>query len=259
MRYSIRVNYQIVSTSNARIKRLARLGERRHRDHEGVFVIEGAKMINRAIEAGLMPIEIYGDGTVELAELEMVTVAPSVLDRVSYRKRSEGLLAVFPQTETTLDSVELGDPAMVLVAEGIEKPGNLGAILRTADAVGAHAVITIPNRVDLFNPNVIRASTGACFTMPVVAVGLTDLGAWVADHGLSLVAADPEGQASIWDVDLTRPVALMVGAEAVGLTNQAREAADRLVSVPMNGAVDSLNASVTLALLAYEALRQRST
>ena len=144
-----------------------------------------------------------------------------MLDRVSYRKRSEGLLAVFPQTETTLNSIEPRDPALVLVTEGLEKPGNLGAILRTADAAGADAVLTVPGRVDSFNPNVIRASTGGCFTVPVVGVGLTDLIAWTARNRVALVAADPDGPVSLWDSDLTGPLALMVGAEDTGLTDTA--------------------------------------
>lgn len=253
------MTYQIVSPSNPRIKRLARLGERRHRDQEGVFLVEGPRLVARALAAGLQPLETYGDGSVETAGLELVTVAPSVLARVSYRKQSEGVIAVFPQTGTALEDLKLDTAALLLVAEAVEKPGNLGAILRTADAVGADAVITIPEQVDRFNPNVIRASTGACFTVPVVGVDLTGLVDFTTTRRISLVAADPEGPASLWGVDLTGPVALIVGAEDTGLTTATREASQHLVSIPMRGVVDSLNASVTMALLAYEAFRQRST
>lgn len=257
MRYSPTVPYQIVSPSNPRIKRLARLADRRHRDREGFFLVEGPRLITRALAAGLVPVESYGDGTVDIPGLDPVTVEPSVLGRVSYRKRSEGLIAVFEQKGVGLEDLEPAVPALLLVTDAVEKPGNLGAILRTADAVGADAVITVHGSVDRFNPNVIRSSTGACFTVPVIAVDLAGLAEFTTARDITLVAADPQGESPLWDVDMTGPVALIVGAEDTGLTGATRQAADILVSVPMRGATDSLNASVTMALLAYEALRQR--
>ncbi|HEX6947187.1 MAG TPA: RNA methyltransferase [Acidimicrobiia bacterium] len=251
------MDYEITSAANPRMKRLARLcrGDR----EEGLFAVEGRRLVERALHAGFAPEEVYGDGTVEIDGLDPVPVAPGVLDRVSYRDRSEGVVAVFRRRASGLDRVTLGDPALVLLAENLEKPGNLGAILRTADAVGADAVVTVPGEIDVFNPNAIRASTGAVFTVPVAAATVGEAKEWLDGHDITLVAADPMAPRSLWDTDLTGPVALMVGAEDVGLTDEARQTADILVSIPMAGTVDSLNASVSMALLAYEALRQRSS
>ena len=240
------------------MKRLARLARRSHRDQDGVFVVEGPRLVARALAAGFVVEEAYGDGSVQLDGLEMTTVSPEVLDRVSYRDRSEGVIAVFAQRRTTLDEIHPATPALILVGENLEKPGNLGAILRTADAVGADAVVTVPGEIDVFNPNAIRASTGAVFTVPVVSAAIAELTQWLDHHRIPLVAADPAGATSLWEADLSGPVALMIGAEDEGLTEEARGAADLLVSIPMRGSVDSLNASVSMALLAYEAVRQRS-
>ncbi len=152
-----------------------------------------------------------------------------------------------------------GQTPCVLIAEALEKPGNLGAILRTADAVAADGVIAVGAPVDLFNPNVIRASTGAVFTVPVAVVGLQRAVSWLSDRGIALVAATPESTESVWSVDLTGPCALLVGSESNGLSPEARAAAGQLVALPMQGAADSLNASVTLSVMAYEAVRQRSS
>ena len=252
------LTFDIVSTSNPRIQRLARLSQRRHRDREGVFTVEGRRLFQRAIAAGLTPIEVYGDGSVDLGVTGMVWVKPDVLDGVSYRDRSEGLIAVFPQQLADLASFNPRAPALLLVAESLEKPGNLGAMLRTADAVGADAVVSLAGRVDRFNPNVLRASTGACFTIPTIVSDIVSFSDWLTTHGIDLVAADPMGSTTIWDADLRGPVAVMVGAEDRGLSHEARSRADPLVTIPMEGAVvDSLNASVAMALLAYEAVRQR--
>ena len=248
----------ITSVANPRMKRLARLARRRHRDEDGVFVVEGPRLVARALAAGFVVEEAFGDGTVELDGLELTTVSPEVLDRVSYRDRSEGLIVVFIQQRVTLEEIVPAGPALVLVAENLEKPGNLGAILRTADAAGVDAVVTVPGEIDLFNPNAIRASTGAVFTVPVVPATITELTAWLNRRDIALVAADPDAETSLWDVDLAGSVALMVGAEDEGLTPEAKDAADVMVSIPMRGSVDSLNASVAMAILSQEALRQRS-
>jgi TrmH family RNA methyltransferase len=252
------LTFDIVSTSNPRIQRLARLSQRRHRDREGVFLVEGRRLFQRAIAAGLSPIEVYGDGSVDLGVTGMVWVKPNVLDGVSYRDRSQGLIAVFPQHFDDLASLDPRDPALLLVAESLEKPGNLGAMLRTADAVGADAVVSLAGGVDRFNPNVLRASTGACFSVPTIVSDIVTLSAWLTTHGIGLVAADPMGSTTLWDADLRGPLAVMVGAEDRGLSHEARSRASLIVTIPMEGAVvDSLNASVTMALLAYEAVRQR--
>jgi RNA methyltransferase, TrmH family len=251
-------DYEITSSANPRMRHLARLAERRHRDAEGVFVVEGDRLVRRALDSGLEPVEVFGDGTVKVSGLTPTLVAPEVLDRVSYRKRSEGLIAVFAQDDIGLDDLRPTAPALLLVGEDLEKPGNLGAIQRTADAVGADAVVTVPPGVDRYNPNALRASTGASFSMPTVAIDLEGLVDWVRMEGIALVAADPAGDTTLWEADLTGPIALMVGAEDAGLSEAALGASDLRVSIPMRGAVDSLNASVAMAVLAYEAARQRA-
>jgi TrmH family RNA methyltransferase len=251
--------YDISSATNERVKRLVRLGRRRHRDEEGVYLVEGPRLVGRALEAGLHPLEVYGDGTVDIG-LPMVTMHPAVLDRVSYRERSEGLIAVFPQARDTLAGIEPSPRTLLLAAEGVEKPGNLGGMLRTAAAVGADAVVLVSGRVDRFNPNVLRASTGACFQVPIVETGLADLVSWLAESGVALVAADAAAPTPYWDADLRSGVAIILGSEDRGLSSLARSSAAAVVSVPMIGpGIDSLNLSVTMALLAFEAVRQRTT
>jgi TrmH family RNA methyltransferase len=250
--------YDITSPTNERIKGLIRLREKRHRNAEGVFVVEGPRMVDRAIESGLKPLEIYiDDPTSDLANADALMVEPTVLSRASYRSQSEGVIAVFEQFPLTLDQIDLDDTPLVLAAESIEKPGNLGAMLRTADAFGANGFVAIGETVDVFNPNVIRASTGALFTVPVALCGLDDFGLWLEDHSIRLIAASPESQNTLWDTDMTGASALLVGAEDTGLSKSATQRCDSLVAIPMFGASDSLNTSVSLALLAYEAVRQR--
>jgi len=252
---------EITSSANPRIRRLIGLKDRKNRDSESVFVLEGADDVGRAIGAGLTPREIYydpeGAGRVFRADIE-VTVDEAVLAHVSYRRRSQGLIAVFEQFATSLEALTFGRDPLVMVVEAIEKPGNLGAILRTADAVGAAAVIAADTATDIFNPNVIRASVGAVFSVPVAVGEIEETVRFLADRKLRLIAADPAATATIWSVDLTGPCALLVGSEHNGLSETARSAADAVVAIPMRGTVDSLNTSVSAALLAYEAMRQRA-
>lgn len=259
LRYSARMgDYEITSPTNDRIKRLVRLRQRRHRDAEGVFVVEGPRLIGRALDVGLEPLEVYADGSVPVDVPEIVTVEPSVLDKASYRQSSEGLVAVFRQYRRALTDIQISDPALVVVAEGLEKPGNLGAMMRTASAVGADALITVHAVTDIFNPNAVRSSTGALFTLPVVSADLDSLRVWLQTNAVSLIGTAPLAEQSMWECDLTVPCALMVGSEDLGLSEEALAAADRTVSIPMRSTqVDSLNASVSLSIIAYEALRQR--
>lgn len=252
----------ITSTSNPRIRRLVALRDRQERDRESVFVVEGIRDLDRAIARGLQPLEVYYDpailpGPPNPAGVE-VSVASGALDRASYRGRSQGVIAVFDQFDVTLDHLKPGPDPLFLIAEAIEKPGNLGALLRTADAVGATALIAADPDTDPFSPNVIRASTGALFSVPLAITGIDDAVAWARAHDALIVAADPGAPASMWETDLAGPCALVVGAEHAGLTERARSAADITVSIPMHGATDSLNVSISMAILAYEARRQRT-
>lgn len=251
----------ISSPANPRIKWLARLRERRHRDQEGVFVVEGERLYNRAVEAGLAPeltfltpeMEIETTGTT-------ITVDPTALDKASYRQRSQGVIGVFPQLATSLPG--LGSPkshSLMLVAEDIEKPGNLGAMLRTGAAAGADALVAVGRDVDAHNPNVVRASTGALFTVPLAISAWDDLQPWLEQGGIAVVGATPDSTTPIWESDLTRAVALVVGAEDRGLSRRALAAAEETILIPQSGrGVDSLNVSVAAGILLFEARRQRS-
>ncbi|HEX5696972.1 MAG TPA: TrmH family RNA methyltransferase [Acidimicrobiia bacterium] len=251
----------IASSSNPRIKRLAGLRDRKARDLESVFLVEGMAGVERATAAGYQPLEVYYDPARHArapfpAETQL-SVEQAALDRASYRGRSQGVIAVFRQFDVSLNGLRLGSDPLLVVVEAIEKPGNLGAILRTADAVGAAAVIAAYPGTDPFNPNVIRASTGTLFSVPLAVSDLEATVAWLGDRDIRIVAADPDGTTPLWSADLTGACALLVGAEHDGLTEAAKAAAGTTVSIPMRGSADSLNASVAAAVLAYEALRQR--
>jgi TrmH family RNA methyltransferase len=251
----------ITSAANPRIKRLASLRDRREREREGVFVVEGIREIERAVAGGIPILEVYYDpavfpGPPYPAGLEL-GVAADVLDRASYRSRSQGVIAVFEAFDLTLENLVVPSKPLFLMVESLEKPGNLGAVLRTADAVGASGLIVTDTVADPFNPNVIRSSTGALFSVPVAVATLEEAVIWLHNRDIEICAADPAGEDLLWDTDLTGPTALLVGSEHAGLTEEARALSDALVTIPMQGTTDSLNVSVSMAVLAYEAIRQR--
>ncbi|HLF60303.1 MAG TPA: TrmH family RNA methyltransferase [Acidimicrobiia bacterium] len=252
----------ITSSANPRIKTLVGLRDRRNRDRNGVFIVEGPRLLARAVGAGHQPREIYYDrdrfDPASSSGALLFACSSRILSRASYRGSDEGVIAVFDQFDVGIDRLETGPRTLLLMAEGVEKPGNLGAILRTADAVGADAVIAADPEIDPFNPNVGRSSTGALFTVPIVVTDLESAIVWLRERRIHLVAADPSADVDLWSADLGAPIALLVGSEHRGLTTEARQAADNLVSIPMLGLTDSLNASVTMALLAYEARRQQA-
>ncbi len=252
---------ELTSSANPRIKRLVGLKKRESRDREGTFLVEGARHLERALAAGHSPIEVYYvPGRFDpstIPGVEAHSCSDAALSRASYRESHDDVIAVFNQFDHGLARIQPGPNPLLLIAEGLEKPGNLGAILRTADAVLADAVIALGGPIDVFNPNVVRASTGALFTVPIAVAGLAATVDWLSGRGIALIAASPEGGDAYWSLDLTGPCALVVGSESEGLSALARDASDILVRIPMHGAADSLNASVSMALLAYEALRQR--
>jgi RNA methyltransferase, TrmH family len=243
----------ITSTDNPRVKDVVRWRKVRERRRDGVFLAEGMREVERALGAGLTARTIY-------VAPELIPdwshggeeVSARVLAKMSYRTEPEGVLAVFdvPRRELPPEST------LVLVAVGIEKPGNLGAMARTADAVGADALLVADAMCDPWSPNAIRASTGAVFTLPVLETTLDDLRALPLP--LQLVAAVVDAPTHHTDADLTQPTAIVIGAEDEGLPQPWRDAADLQVSLAMRArTVDSLNASTTAAVLLYETLRQR--
>lgn len=253
------LGHDVTSHANERIKWLVRLRERRHRDADGVFVVEGEVLYRRAVAAGLTPDVVFTDGSVDL-DGDVVSVEPSVLDKASYRQRSQSVISVFPQFETSLDHIEVSSSApLVLIAENIEKPGNLGAMTRTAAAAGVDALITVGATVDPFNPNTVRSSTGALFTLPLAVSTWAETAPWLEERGIEMVGTSPDGELPLWNADLTGSVALVIGAEDTGLSEHAASLAGALVAIPQSeAAVDSLNASVAAAVVLFEAVRQRS-
>jgi len=261
---------QITSTANPRIKAAARLRERRGRDDQGRIVIDGVREIGRAQAAGVEIIELYfipqlcqddareailkraGQGRADLIE-----VTPTVMEKLAYGNRAEGLVAVALPPQRKLADLILPADALVAVVEGVEKPGNWGAILRTADAAGVGAVIVAEGITDLYNPNAIRASLGAIFTVPVCTASAEQSLVWLRSRGCRIFAARVDGAIDYTAADLRGPAAIVLGSEAAGLSQAWRGDDITAVKLPMLGQVDSLNLSATAAVLFYEALRQR--
>jgi len=188
---------------------------------------------------------------------EVVRLGRSAYAKVSYRDSPDGFLAVVPDPTRSLDALELPDDALVLVVEGIEKPGNLGAMLRTAEAAGVHAVVAASPVTDWANPNVVRASKGTLFAVPVANAPTDEVVVWLRGRRTAIVVATPEADRLVTEVDLTGRVALVVGTEHEGVTEAFKAAADHLVKLPMAGRINSLNVSTAAAVTIYEAIRQR--
>jgi TrmH family RNA methyltransferase len=261
---------EITSPANPRIKHLVALRRRRARDQAGVTLVEGYAEIDLALAAGVRPQALYccpdlahGDQlrvAGRVAELggEIVRVSPPVFAKVAYRESPDGWLAVVPVMDTALARLQLGEQPLLLICEGVEKPGNLGAILRTADAAGLTAVIATDPVTDWGNANLVRASKGAVFSVPVAAAPSGEVLPWLAASGLTLAAATPDGAVLLGDADLTGPVAIAVGSETHGLSMPWKERADVTVRIPMFGRADSLNVAAAAAIVIYEAVRQRT-
>ncbi len=264
---------RITSLQNDQVKALVRMRNRRERDQQQVTLIEEPLVIRRALAEGyplqtvyFCPDSLGAADSALLAELrqkvdDVVELSAPVMAKVSYRNQPEGLLVVAPQQKSDLANL-VADPAsppLIVVLESVEKPGNLGAVLRVADGAGAHGVIVCGQGTDLFNPNVLRASRGAFFSVPTVECTQAELMAFLKDHGIRAVATSP-GADHAWDqTDLIAPVALLLGTEHDGLSSEMLAAADATVGIPMLGRGDSLNVATSAAVLLYEAVRQRQS
>lgn len=260
----------ITSLTNPRVKELVRLRDRRHRDNSSTFLIEGFRELSRAHTAGTRIETLYicpdlylGSNepelvaAIEAAGAEIVDLAEAPFRKASYRDRPEGLLAVARQFDTRLESLELSDEPLILVVEAIEKPGNLGTMLRTADAAGCDAVIVCDPTTDPFNPNVVRASTGTLFIVPLAIAGSSQTLAFLSQRGIVTVATTPDTLLVHTDADLTGPVAIAIGTEQYGLSDTWLNGADISVRIPMAGRADSLNAAMAAGITLFEAVRQR--
>ncbi len=244
----------ITSGSNPEIRALAALHKRSVRHETGTFLIEGRREIERAVASGWEIVKIVRrEGVEPLAtDIKDLEVGPVAFEKIAYGR--DGLVAV--ACIPNFDLADWSPPDLVLVAVGIEKPGNLGAMLRTLDATGAGLLVVDP-ATDLTNPNTVRASTGALFTVPIAAASTERAIAWLEDHSYLIAVTAVVGGAPPWEIDLAQPVAIVIGSEDRGLADRWLDAAQVRVSIPQAGNVDSLNASVSAAVLLYESVRQR--
>ena len=258
----------LTSTANPRVKALVRLRTRRARAEAGVTLVEGHDELRLALDAGVRPSELFwaptlaGDradtvDAVRATGARVTSVGRDVFTKIAYRESPDGWLAVVPAPDRPLAELELGPNPLVLVAEGVEKPGNVGAMLRTAEACGVDAVVAASAGTDFGNPNVVRASKGTVFAVPVAAASGDDVLAWLRGRGLRIAVTTPAGATRLDRAGLEGPVALVVGTEATGVTDLWLDNADETVVIPMRGTVNSLNAATAAALGLYEATRQR--
>lgn len=261
----------ITSAQNPAVKHLVKLRDRRTRDKENLTILEGYRELTRSLEYGMELIECFfspehflGSNEYPLLEkiaasgIKVTRLAPHLLEKVTYRDRPEGLLAVAKMRSHGLEKLPEFDAPLYLVAETIEKPGNLGSMLRSADAAGADALIVCERKTDLYNPNVIRASTGAIFSVPVAVCDNESAMRYLKERNIKILAATPHTDFKYTDVDLTQAVAIVVGAEQTGLTDFWMDQADLKVNIPMLGKIDSLNVASAATILLYEAARQRN-
>ncbi|MBR2229903.1 MAG: RNA methyltransferase [Prevotella sp.] len=270
----------ITSVQNARIKHVVALQQKSSlRREEGLFVVEGQREIEHCLEGGYEVVEVFSrkeegvrrqesgvrsQETGVRREVEYL-VTPQVYEKMAYRGSTEGIIAVVKSRDHTLSSFLLPpssflekDNPLVVVLEGIEKPGNLGAILRSADAANVDAVIVCDPLTDLYNPNLIRASIGAIFTVPTAVCTSQECIAFLKERGIRILTAQLQDSYEYYDYDMRPATAIVMGTESTGLTQQWREAADAHIRIPMLGRLDSLNVSVSAAILMFEAVRQRN-
>ncbi len=260
------------SHRNPRFRAALALRDARDRRQRHQFLIDGSREIERAASAGVRLLEAYvAPSLVEAAGAdaraavsaarrsgaEIVEVTPDLLERLSYGDRDDGIVVVAATPSARLADLELPEFPLIGVVEGVEKPGNLGAILRSADGAGLDALIAADPGTDPYNPNVIRASLGTVFSVPVAVASTGDVLSWLIDRGIRIIAARVDGAVDYSEVEMTGAVAIALGSEARGLSDAWAELATAAVRVPMLGIADSLNVSATAAVLFYEALRQR--
>jgi RNA methyltransferase, TrmH family len=273
--------FEITSPQNPRVKNAVRLREARHRREQRLILIDGAREISRAMKSGVRMTEVFvcpslattpesqallndlRDSATPDLPCDLLEVSPAVFEKLTFGDRAEGVLAVAETPSTALSDISLarGSAAvspLVVILEGVEKPGNLGAVLRSADAAGVSALIVSDSRIDLYNPNAIRASLGTIFSLPVCEVANQEALSWLRQQPLRIFAARVDGSVPYTDADFRDPTAFVLGAEAAGLTPAWNAPDITAIRLPMLGIADSLNVSATAAVLFYETLRQRT-
>jgi TrmH family RNA methyltransferase len=265
---------EITSLQNPKIKSASKLFDRRDRDQTGLFLIEGYRELKRAADKHCKIITLFicpelflGENEnflieqIRLTGAEVFLCEKKVFAKLSYRDRPDGLIAIAKQMKRSLldfnNFIKTKKNPVFLVAESIEKPGNLGTILRSCDATGVDGVIVCDRCTDIYNPNVVRASVGTLFTVPVVEATSEDTLVWLKEHKIQILSSTPNTNVEYTDADLSGPVAVVVGTEQLGLSETWLNSADLKVRIPMMGVADSLNVATATTLLLYEVLRQR--
>lgn len=253
----------ITSSANPKFKRLiALLQKSSERRESALFTVEGVREISHCIEAGYKPDciffcpDIVSEET--LPQCRHFALSAGLYAKAAYREGTEGAIGVFQAIEHPLSSLHLKDNPLIAVLESVEKPGNLGAVLRTCDAAGADALIICDPRTDLYNPNLIRASIGAVFTVPTAVCTTAQAISFLKSKGILILTAQLQDSSLYYDCPMTKGTAIVMGTEATGLSDKWRQAADAHIRIPMLGKLDSLNVSVSAAILLYEAVRQRN-
>lgn len=265
----------ITSPQNPKVKQLLLLQQKsQQRRQSDLFVVEGRRELEHCLEAGYAVESIFlceemadkghdltplTDDAIREAEQRsaLFAVTAVIYEKVAYRGSTEGIIAVVKERRIGLHDLQLPDNPLIVVLESVEKPGNLGAVLRSADAAGADAVVVCDPLTDLYNPNLIRSSIGAVFTVPTVATTSRECIEFLRERGISILTAQLQDSRLYYDTDMRRGTALVMGTEATGLTQAWRDAATSHIRIPMLGRLDSLNVSVSAAILLFEAVRQR--
>ena len=257
----------ISSLQNSRVKRILTLQQKsQERRREGLFVVEGERELWHCVEAGMQIESLYLCQDICQADAESFGVAADkiwyvskkVYERLAYRGSTEGVLALIVARNLRLEDLKLSTRPLIVVLESVEKPGNLGAVLRSADAANADAVIVCDPLTDIYNPNLIRSSIGAVFTVPTVTCESDECIAFLQSRGIQILTAQLQDSKVYYDSDMRKPTAIVMGTESTGLTQSWRKAASAHIRIPMLGRLDSLNVSVSASILLYEAVRQRS-
>ena len=256
---------KITSFQNALVKKIQALREARERRAEGMTIIDGAREIKRAFEAGIVLDKVFyvkGQQEALLKQLhaqkiESIEVDNKIMEKLAYGERHEGIIAVIKTPALTLKDLKLSPQPLVVFLESLEKPGNLGAVLRTCDGVGVEAVLVCDPKTDVYNPNVIRSSTGVIFSIPVVCANPQEISSFLKSKKIKICATTPAAQQLYTHANFKGAWAVCMGSEDQGLSDYWLESAQMKVKIPMNGMADSLNVSITAAIILYEALRQR--
>ena len=269
LRYSLIMPMNFISSpNNPRIKEIVRLRDASYRKEKGLFIIEGLREVQLALRAGFKAREIYlcpefldtrqkADFDFKARDTEIIELDRKAYEKMAFGERKEGVIAVAKDSGIGLKDIKIKPKSLIMVLEGLEKPGNLGAIARCADAAGVRVLIAADTKVDIYNPNAIRSSLGAIFSVKTLKESSVKVIAWLKANNIKIVSAIVSADMDYTQVDFNQSLAIVLGSEEKGLSRIWRDNSDYQVSLPMAGEADSLNVAVTGGILLYEALRQR--